>query len=109
MEEKNMGNIIVIGSVYIDLVVETNILPNTEETVMGKSFFTTPGGKGANQAVSAARLSNNVYMIGVVGDDDNVTQILSNLEKNNVNIDYMDKIESEASGTAHITLFDDDN
>ncbi|WP_336878614.1 ribokinase [Staphylococcus nepalensis] len=104
-----MGNIIVIGSASIDLVVETDILPNTGETVMGKSFFTTPGGKGANQAVAAARLSNNVYMIGAVGDDDNGTQILSNLEKNNVNIDYMDKIESEASGTAHITLFDDDN
>lgn len=47
-------------------------------------------------------------MIGAVGDDDNGQQILSNL-KNNVNTKYMDIIENEASGTAHITLFEDDN
>ena len=104
-----MGNIIVIGSASIDLVVKTDILPNVGETVMGESFFTNPGGKGANQAVAAARLSNHVYMIGAVGDDDNGQQILSNLNNNNVNTAYMDVIENEASGTAHITLFDDDN
>ena len=87
-----MGKIIVIGSASIDLVVQTEILPEAGETVMGKSFFTNPGGKGANQAVAAARLSNEVYMIGAVGDVDNGKQILSNLEQNNVN-----------------TLFDDDN
>lgn len=104
-----MGNIIVIGSASIDLVVKTDILPNVGETVMGESFFTNPGGKGANQAVAAARLSDHVYMIGAVGDDDNGQQILSNLNNNNVNTAYMDVIENEASGTAHITLFDDDN
>jgi len=104
-----MGNIIVIGSASIDLVVKTDILPNVGETVMGESFFTNPGGKGANQAVAAARLSNHVYMIGAVGDDENGQQILSNLSSNNVNTAYMDVIENEASGTAHITLFDDDN
>ncbi|SUM34309.1 ribokinase [Staphylococcus gallinarum] len=65
-----MGNIIVIGSASIDLVVKTDIIPEAGETVMGSSFFTTPGGKGANQAVAAARLSDQVYMIGAVGDDD---------------------------------------
>ncbi|MGY3480391.1 MULTISPECIES: ribokinase [Staphylococcus] len=104
-----MGNIIVIGSASIDLVVKTDILPNVGETVMGESFFTNPGGKGANQAVAAARLSDHVYMIGAVGDDENGQQILSNLSSNNVNTAYMDVIENEASGTAHITLFDDDN
>ena len=49
---------------------------------MGSSFFTTPGGKGANQAVAAARLSDQVYMIGAVGDDDYGQQILSNLNEN---------------------------
>ena len=104
-----MGNIVVIGSASIDLVVKTDILPNVGETVMGESFFTNPGGKGANQAVAAAHLSDHVYMIGAVGDDDNGQQILSNLKKNNVNTKYMDIIENEASGTAHITLFEDDN
>ena len=104
-----MGKIIVIGSASIDLVVQTEILPEAGETVMGSSFFTNPGGKGANQAVAAARLSNEVYMIGAVGDDDNGKHILSNLEQNNVNTTYMDIIKNEKSGTAHITLFDDDN
>ncbi|TGV06019.1 ribokinase, partial [Mesorhizobium sp. M8A.F.Ca.ET.173.01.1.1] len=72
-------------------------------------MLANPGGKGANQAVAAARLSDHVYMIGAVGDDDNGQQILSNLNNNNVNTAYMDVIENEASGTAHITLFDDDN
>ncbi len=76
---------------------------------MGNSFFTTTGGKGANQAVAAARLSNKVYMIGAVGDDENGKQIIENLEQNNVDTTFMDKIENETSGTAHITLFEDDN
>lgn len=104
-----MENIVVIGSSSIDLVVKTDVLPQAGETVMGNSFFTTIGGKGANQAVAAARLSNKVYMIGAVGDDDNGKQIIQNLEQNNVDTSFMDKIENETSGTAHITLFEDDN
>ncbi|MDN6160631.1 MAG: ribokinase [Staphylococcus equorum] len=104
-----MENIVVIGSSSIDLVVKTDVLPQAGETVMGNSFFTTTGGKGANQAVAAARLSNKVYMIGAVGDDDNGKQIIQNLEQNNVDTSFMDKIENETSGTAHITLFEDDN
>lgn len=104
-----MENIVVIGSSSIDLVVKTDVLSQAGETVMGNSFFTTTGGKGANQAVAAARLSNKVYMIGAVGDDENGKQIIENLEQNNVDTTFMDKIENETSGTAHITLFEDDN
>ncbi|HLR18809.1 MAG TPA: ribokinase [Staphylococcus sp.] len=104
-----MDNIIVIGSSSIDLVVKTDVLPQAGETVMGHSFFTTTGGKGANQAVAAARLSNQVYMIGAVGDDENGKQIINNLKQNNVDTRFIDEIKGEASGTAHITLFDDDN
>lgn len=104
-----MENIVVIGSSSIDLVVKTDVLPQAGETVMGNSFFTTTGGKGANQAVAAARLSNKLYMIGAVGDDENGKQIIENLEQNNVDTTFMDKIENETSGTAHITLFEDDN
>ncbi|WP_193018605.1 ribokinase [Staphylococcus equorum] len=104
-----MENIVVIGSSSIDLVVKTDVLPQAGETVMGNSFFTTTGGKGANQAVAAARLSNKVYMIGAVGDDENGKQIIENLEQNNVDTTFINKIENETSGTAHITLFEDDN
>lgn len=104
-----MNNIIVVGSSSIDLVVNTNKIPNAGETVLGKSFFTTPGGKGANQAVAAARLSAEVYMIGAVGNDAYGTQIINNLKDNNVNTDYMDTIKNVQSGTAHITLYEEDN
>ena len=104
-----MNNIIVVGSSSIDLVVSTTKIPNAGETVLGESFFTTPGGKGANQAVAAARLSAEVYMIGAVGNDAYGTQIIDNLKANNVNTDYMDTIENVQTGTAHITLYEEDN
>lgn len=104
-----MKKIIVIGSASIDLVVQTNKIPDTGETVLGEAFFTTPGGKGANQAVAAARLYDEVYMIGAVGDDVYGREILDNLIKNGVDVSHMDVIQNEVSGTAHITLFEEDN
>lgn len=104
-----MGNIVVIGSASIDLVVKTSELPNTGETVMGDTFFTNPGGKGANQAVAAARLSDKVYMIGAVGEDAHGQQIMDNLKQNNVDTHFIDVIKNEHSGTAHITLYENDN
>lgn len=104
-----MKKIIVIGSASMDLVVQTNKVPDTGETVLGESFFTTPGGKGANQAVAAARLYDAVYMIGAVGNDAYGREILDNLKENGVDVTHMDVIRNEVSGTAHITLFDDDN
>lgn len=104
-----MGNIVVIGSASIDLMVKTSVLPNTGETVMGDTFFTNPGGKGANQAIAAARLSDKVYMIGAVGEDAHGQQIIDNLKQNNVDTYFMDTIKNENSGTAHITLYENDN
>ena len=59
----------VIGSINMDLTVSTEVVPRQGETVMGDSFETFPGGKGANQAVAAARLGADVRMIGAVGSD----------------------------------------
>ena len=61
--------ILVVGSVNMDLVVRAGAIPIGGETVLGSDFVTSPGGKGANQAVSAARLGADVRMIGRVGDD----------------------------------------
>ncbi|MDR4225716.1 ribokinase, partial [Heyndrickxia coagulans DSM 1 = ATCC 7050] len=64
-----MSQIVVVGSCSMDLVVTSNKRPNAGETVLGESFKTVPGGKGANQAVASARLGADVYMIGRIGDD----------------------------------------
>lgn len=61
--------ILVVGSCVMDLIVSAHRLPGSGETVLGNDFRTAPGGKGANQAVQAARLGAQVTMVGKVGDD----------------------------------------
>lgn len=63
------ANVLVVGSLNMDLVVRAQRLPRAGETLAGESFVTVPGGKGANQAVAAARLGARVAMLGCVGDD----------------------------------------
>ena len=64
------ARIVVVGSANLDLVVTAPILPRPGETVLGGEFTTVPGGKGANQAVAAARAGGQVGFVGAVGDDD---------------------------------------
>ncbi|MFL5732100.1 MAG: ribokinase [Chloroflexia bacterium] len=64
-----MTRVVVLGSLNIDLVIRVPHLPSPGETVTGHSFFQAPGGKGANQAVAAAKLGANVHMVGRVGGD----------------------------------------
>ncbi|ARJ50738.1 ribokinase [Staphylococcus lutrae] len=104
-----MGQIYVVGSMSMDLVVSTESVPAQGETVLGDDFFTTPGGKGANQAVAAARLGDGVHMIGCVGTDAWGEQIRQNLEMNHVNVEGIQVIEGIPSGTAHIILSEQDN
>ena len=63
------AKVVVVGSLNMDLVARTQRLPRPGETLAGDSFFTVPGGKGANQAVAVARLGARVAMVGNVGDD----------------------------------------
>ena len=62
-------SIVIVGSAGIDMVIKTDQLPAPGETVLGGSFFMNPGGKGANQAVAAARLGGNVVFICKTGND----------------------------------------
>ncbi len=71
--------IVVVGSVTMDMVTRTPQIPRIGQTVIGTSFSTTPGGKGANQAVAAARLGYPVQLVGMVGDDVYGPQLLDNL------------------------------
>lgn len=101
--------IAVIGSSSMDLVVTSKRRPGAGETVLGESFETVPGGKGANQAVAAARLGADVYMIGRVGEDAYGVDILNNFKSNGVHTDYVEPVTHEKSGTAHIILAEGDN
>ncbi|MAT42315.1 MAG: ribokinase [Anaerolineaceae bacterium] len=97
------GKIIVIGSLNMDLVVFTPRFPKIGETILGSSFSTFCGGKGANQAVAMARLGADVQMIGKIGKDEFGQTLLENLTANQVQTESV--LEAEAqSGTAIITV-----
>jgi ribokinase len=76
--------IVVVGSINLDLVATTQRIPSSGETVAGLSFQTFPGGKGANQAVAAARLGASVSMLGKVGTDTFGNQLRESLEESKV-------------------------
>lgn len=101
--------VVVVGSISMDLVVTSAVRPGAGETVLGDSFVTVPGGKGANQAVAAARLGAEVKMVGCVGDDHYGKQLIQNLEQNGVSIDYVKPVAAGGTGTAHIVLAEGDN
>ncbi|MCU9595266.1 ribokinase [Caldibacillus thermolactis] len=104
-----MVKIAVVGSINMDLVVTAERRPNAGETLFGKDFQTVPGGKGANQAVAAARLGAEVAMIGCVGQDVFGKEMIDNLKQNGVSIDHVEPVPHESSGTAHITIAEGDN
>jgi ribokinase len=76
----------VVGSVNLDLVARVERMPRPGETVSGESFGRFPGGKGANQAVAAARLGTGVTFFGAVGEDDFAAQALSGLQEAGVEL-----------------------
>lgn len=100
--------IIVVGSSSIDLVLETDKLPSSNETVLASSSESYFGGKGANQAVGTARLGASVYFIGCVGMDPLGQQIMRNLVNENVNVGFIYETDKEATGTAYVTASNGD-
>ncbi|MBD2579678.1 ribokinase [Oscillatoria sp. FACHB-1406] len=99
-------SVLVFGSLNLDLVVRTPRLPLPGETIAGRSFATIPGGKGANQAVAAARLGAKTQMVGRVGGDAFGKQLLASLRGNEVAIEGV-TVDSEAhSGVAAIAASD---
>jgi ribokinase len=94
----------VVGSINLDLVARVNVLPRPGETVSGTSFERFPGGKGANQAVAAARLGAAVRMVGAVGQDALADEALAGLEAAGVQLDV---VRSGTTGIALILVADD--
>ncbi|MER6532810.1 ribokinase [Streptomyces sp. 900105755] len=101
-----MTHIAVLGSMNMDLVAYAEKAPQLGETVTGRAFRTIPGGKGANQAIAAARAGATVSMIGAVGHDAYGVRLRETLEHSGVDTDSLRTIEGP-SGTAHIVVDDE--
>lgn len=100
------NHIVVVGSLNMDLVVRTQRHPQIGETVIGYDFRTYPGGKGANQAVAAARLGGRVKMIGRVGGDQFGNELLQTVTNAGVDTAYVMEDKQAPSGVAFITVDD---
>jgi ribokinase len=99
-----MDKIVVVGSLNMDLVVRVVRIPNPGETILGQDFLTIPGGKGANQAVAAARMGGNVTMVGCVGRDSFGDTLVDNLSKEGIDVSHIQQNNQTATGVASITV-----
>ena len=99
-----MNKVSVIGSINMDMIISVDSMPKIGETIFSNDFKLAHGGKGANQAVAAKRLGNDVYMISKVGKDAYGSEILESLKNENINIDKIFKCEDKPTGTAVITV-----
>lgn len=107
-----MPKVLVIGSLNYDLVSVVKRLPKSGETIHSINYYENPGGKGANQAVAAARLGAAVHFIGKVGQDEHGDILLSSLKNNQINAETIRRegstgkafITVDQAGNNHITL-----
>ena len=104
-----MSKVIVFGSLNMDLSIESDHMPNLGETIIGRGFITNPGGKGANQAVAAAKMGAAVCMLGAVGADAFGDQMIASLAEHGVTCEYITRSESCPTGVAIITRVCGDN
>lgn len=104
-----MKKIAVIGSINMDLTARLDRLPGKGETLTANEMHYVPGGKGANQAVAAARLGGDVTMFGCVGDDGFADQLIENLNDNGVDTSHIRRDTDKPSGIAMITVAENDN
>ncbi|HLJ67406.1 MAG TPA: ribokinase [Chloroflexota bacterium] len=96
--------ITVVGSANMDLIARVSRLPEPGETVLGTEFRRVPGGKGANQAVAAARAGSEVRFVGRVGNDMYGTALVENLEDTGVDVRHVQSDDATPTGTALIAV-----
>ncbi|KGF41714.1 ribokinase [Prevotella denticola DNF00960] len=99
----NKKIIVIVGSANTDMVISTDHFPLPGETLMGKNFMINYGGKGANQAVAAARMGGQTVFIGKVGDDNFGNSIITNLISEGININHLHRTQESPTGVALIT------
>lgn len=104
-----MARIIVVGSANVDFVVQTPHIPRPGETVLGRNFVMAMGGKGANQAVGAARLGADVTFVARVGGDVFGDQCLEAYRSEGINVAFVTRDEHEATGVALIAVATSDS
>ncbi len=100
------SKIVVIGSSNVDMIMKVNRIPEFGETLIGGEFNQVYGGKGANQAVSAARAGGSVSFISSVGDDVFTSPMLKNFSNDGINTKYVFKEATRPCGTALIMIGD---
>ena len=98
------GSVLVVGSINVDLVVSVAQLPATGETVTGGAFAQYHGGKGANQAVAAARMGAAVTFVGAVGDDEFGRAALAEMAAEGIDVSRVVTLPGEATGVALIVV-----
>src|SRR6266540_3770516 len=101
---RHMPDILVVGSLNADLVVRAPRFPQPGETISGSDLQIIPGGKGANQAVAAARQGTSVSMLGRVGNDSFGPELINNLKQNHVDTSHVQIDSQSATGTAIIVV-----
>jgi ribokinase len=108
-QEQGVGRVFVAGSINMDVVASAPQHPKVGETVLGRDLFFFPGGKGANQAVAAARLGVQVSLIGRIGRDDFGAQMRGFLSAQGVDLTYVQETGGKATGCALIVVANRDN
>lgn len=103
-EQEVPPRIVVIGSINMDIVIHAERLPREGETVIGSDLRFFPGGKGANQAVAAARLGAETFIVGRVGKDSFGEPLRAGLVHDGINCDHVIADKTAASGTALIII-----
>ena len=106
MNTSAKDQIIVVGSINTDMVIGANKLPKPGETLIGHKFFMNPGGKGANQAVAAARMGGEVAMIANLGVDVFGDSAIAKLKEEGVNCEGITRDPDRSSGVAIINVDD---
>ena len=100
----NPPRIVVVGSINLDLVAQVDTLPRVGETVHAFAYEELPGGKGANQAVAAARLGADCHIIGCIGNDGFGKSLLQSLQSSGVQVDAVTIAPNTSSGMAMINV-----
>jgi len=103
-QQVNSGGVVVLGGINMDLVTMSARFPQPGETVVGRRFLTYPGGKGANQAVAAARMGAATAMVGRVGDDVFGPQLIDTLTASGINVEGVAVAQDTTSGIAVINI-----